>query len=72
MPKRKKYITLSKMLKTSDYRILTFGFDSVTGAKRILKLSAIRTASVTSSCFTISEPDLDIDLEVLLELIFLN
>ena len=67
MPKRKKYITLSEMLKTSDYRILTFGFDSVTGAKRILKLSAI---SVTSSCLTISEPDLDIDLEVLLELIF--
>jgi hypothetical protein len=57
------------MFKTFNCKILTFGFKSVTGAKRILKLSAIRTASVTSSCFTISELDLDIDLEVLLELI---
>jgi hypothetical protein len=49
--------------------IFTFGFESVTGAKRIEKLSAIRTARTTSSCLRTSEPDLDIDLEVLLELI---
>ena len=49
---------------------LTFGFESVTGANRVLKLSATRTAIVTSSCFTTSVPGLDDpDFKVLLELI---
>ena len=49
---------------------LTFGFESVTGANRVLKLSATTTAIVTSSCFTTSVPGLDDpDFKVLLELI---